>query len=102
MQNGRPMYHDQGGDTSEGSGVFNNGSHCYNNVQMVIIISIPNMPHIYRIPKKVTEINTKKGYFPTRNSANPYASNARLKSASSIEVGCCDFQGHIERRGLWL
>ena len=63
MQNGRPMYHDQGRDTSERSGVFNSGSHCYNNVQMVIIISIPNMPQIYRIPKKVAEINTRKRLF---------------------------------------
>ena len=63
MQNGRPMYHDQGRDTSWRSGVFNSGSHCYNNVRMVIIISIPNMPQIYRIPKKVTEINTRKRLF---------------------------------------
>ena len=63
MQNGRPTYHDQGREISERSYVFNRGSHCYNNVQMVIIISIPNMPQIYRIPKKVTEINTRKRLF---------------------------------------
>lgn len=62
---------------------------------VVINISIPNMSQYIQYPK-MSVMQLSGGYFPTRNSADPYASKARLKSVSSSVFTSCVLQGHWE------